>query len=87
MIKQSARHLYERGQTVLLDPNVRYFLKSDATFTVLAQLPPSGNDLQYRIKSAKEPHERVVLEHQLTRVPVGTDTAGEIFREKTSEKL
>jgi hypothetical protein len=31
-------------------------------------LPPEGNDFQYKIKSAAEPHERVAKESQLDRV-------------------
>jgi hypothetical protein len=30
-------------------------------------LPPEGDDFQYKIKSAAEPHERVVKESQLNR--------------------
>jgi hypothetical protein len=37
---------------------------------VLAQLPPLGSDLQYRIKSVKEAHQRVAAEHELVR-PLG----------------
>jgi hypothetical protein len=31
-------------------------------------LPPEGDEYQYRIKSANEPHERVVKESQMDRV-------------------
>jgi hypothetical protein len=31
-------------------------------------LPPEGDDHQYRIKNADEPHEQVVKESQLDRI-------------------
>ena len=37
-------------------------------YTVTQLLPPEGDDNQYRIKSAAEPHERVVKESQLNRI-------------------
>ena len=36
-------------------------------YKVTQLLPPEGDDRQYRIKSASEPHERVVKESQLNR--------------------
>jgi len=37
-------------------------------YKVTQLLPPHGDDQQYRIKSANEPHERVAKESQLARV-------------------
>jgi hypothetical protein len=34
-------------------------------YEVTQLLPPEGDVFQYRIKNAKEPHERVVKEHEL----------------------
>ena len=68
-IKHEPRvYLYEIGETVTLDIHAGYFRSGSDTFSVLAQLPPLGDDLQYRIKSVDEPYQRVVAEHQLTRV-------------------
>jgi hypothetical protein len=67
MIAPSISHLYQVGEMVVLDARAGYLLKPGAAFAVIAQLPPSGIDLQYRIKSIGEPYERVALEHQLTR--------------------
>jgi hypothetical protein len=67
MIASTVSHLYQVGETVILDSRAGYFLKPDTAFTVVAQLPPLGTDLQYRIKSIGERHERVALEHQLSR--------------------
>lgn len=61
-------HLYEIGETVTLDARVGCVRNVGDTFSVLAQLPPMGDDLQYRIKNVKEPYQRVVAENQLTRV-------------------
>ena len=35
-------------------------------YKITQLLPPDGDDFQYRIKSAAEPHERMVKESQLT---------------------
>jgi hypothetical protein len=37
-------------------------------YKIMQLLPPEGDDYQYRIKGANEPHERVVKESQLNRV-------------------
>ena len=37
-------------------------------YKVTHLLPPEGDDFQYRIKNASEPHERVVKESQLDRL-------------------
>jgi hypothetical protein len=34
---------------------------------ITQRLPPQGGDFQYRIKSANEPHDRVVKESELER--------------------
>ncbi len=68
MITKAASHLYQVGEKVKLDSRAGYFSKPDEAFTVLAQLPPLGSDLQYRIKRNDEPYQRVAAEHQLTRV-------------------
>jgi hypothetical protein len=65
MISQDTQYLFQPGDTVLLNTGLRHFLKVDAAFVIVARLPPLGTELQYRIKSVKEPYERVVLEHQI----------------------
>jgi hypothetical protein len=37
-------------------------------YEITQLLPPEGDDFQYKIKSAAEPHERVAKESQLDRV-------------------
>ncbi|MGO9135963.1 MAG: hypothetical protein ACLP8A_18225 [Methylovirgula sp.] len=76
----SDSHLYRVGEMVLLDMRAGHALKADASFTVLARLPPLGNEFQYRIKSIGEPYERVVLEHHLTRAVSREATADSFFK-------
>ena len=60
---------FKSGQTVLLCRN--QFNRSAATgeYKIVQQLPASdaGGELQYRIKSIREPHERVVKESDLEK--------------------
>jgi hypothetical protein len=60
-------HLYEIGEIVIFDPRGGYLQNPSEAFSVLAQLPPLGDDFQYRIKSVNEPYQRVAVEHQLMR--------------------
>jgi hypothetical protein len=62
-------HQYRVGQAVALDHG-GYIRRPSRPFTVVALMPPLGDALQYRIKSADEAYERVALEHDLTRVSV-----------------
>ena len=59
-------HKYKVGQSVHYTSNVmRRFGAANGDFRIVKLLPPEGDDLQYRIKSAAEPHERVAKESQL----------------------
>ena len=80
MIAATVGHLYRVGEPVILEARAGYAMKPDAVFTVVKQLPPSGRELQYRIKSVGEPYERVALENQLTRPPRRDGAAG-VFAE------
>lgn len=57
-------HRFHAGQTVRL---VRSSLRSaaDGEFKVVRPLPDDGGEMQYRIKSARELHDRVVKESDL----------------------
>lgn len=59
------RHIYSIGQHVSFDKQVGTYLKRAGVFTVTKLLPPLGAELQYRIKSEGEAHERVATEHEL----------------------
>ena len=56
-----SRHKFKIGQSV-------YYLgrqSASGTYQVTQLLPPEGDEFQYRIKNAREPHERVAREHEL----------------------
>jgi len=57
---------FRAGQTVRL---MRSWQRAaeDGEFRVVRPLPDDGGEPQYRIKSAREPHERVVKESDLRR--------------------
>jgi hypothetical protein len=57
---------FHTGQSVRL---VRSSLRSaaDGEFKIVRPLPEDGGEAQYRIKSVREPHERVVKESDLSR--------------------
>jgi len=56
-------HKYKNGQLV------KYLGRESAsgTYKITQLLPPEGDDFQYWIKKAREPHERVAKEHELGR--------------------
>jgi hypothetical protein len=62
-----SRYLFEVGEPVTLTPYSGAHLKTSNVYAISAQLPPLGDTLQYRVKCASEPYERVVAEHQLNR--------------------
>lgn len=61
-------HKFKVGQSVSFTSGPFGRGGSNGIYTITQLLPPEGDDYQYRIKSAREPHERVVKESQLNRV-------------------
>lgn len=62
-------------------------MKSDAVFTVIALLPPLGDDFQYKMKGIDEPYERVALEHHLTWAAQSCGaTADSFFKNLTGQR-
>lgn len=59
-------HKFKIGQRVNYTSGPFGSAKS-GTYTITQLLPPEGDEFQYRIKSAAEPHERVAKENQLDR--------------------
>jgi hypothetical protein len=57
-------HKFKVGQAVNYMPPFGASVANSA-YTVTQLLPLEGDDFQYRIKSADEPHERVAKESQL----------------------
>jgi hypothetical protein len=60
-------HRFSPGQSVRLSRGYPYRDAAEGSYQVILQLPQSDGDYQYRIKSAREPHERVVRERELER--------------------
>ncbi len=75
------KHIFSIGQFVRLDARVGVSLDPAVVYTVRAQLPPLGEDLQYRIRNEREKHERVVLERQIKL----SEPAGEAQLARVSE--
>jgi hypothetical protein len=61
-------HKFKIGQSVSFSSGAFGRGGTNSIYKVTQLLPADGEDYQYRIKSAVEPHERVVKESQLSRV-------------------
>ena len=61
-------HKFKVGQSVRFTSAPFGRGGTSGIYKITQLLPPEGEDYQYRIKSANEPHERVVKESQLDRV-------------------
>jgi hypothetical protein len=61
----SEHHRFKVGQSVHYSSNVMHRFATRGSFKIVQLLPPEGDERQYRIKSASEPHERVAKESQL----------------------
>jgi hypothetical protein len=61
-------HKFKIGQSVSFTSAPFGRGGASGIYKVTQLLPPEGRDYQYRIKSANEPHERVVKESQLDRI-------------------
>ena len=60
-------HKFQVGQTVELVGGRRHVTTSAVGYKIVRQLPESDGEGSYRIKSAHENFERVVIESQLVR--------------------
>jgi hypothetical protein len=60
-------HKYRIGQVVQLIPSISRNVPG-GSFEITKQLPESGGEFEYRIKSMNEQHERVVRESKLQGV-------------------
>jgi hypothetical protein len=59
---------FRPGQTVRLARSFPYKSAADGDYKIVSQLPDDGRELQYRVKSVREPHERVVKESDLAKI-------------------
>jgi hypothetical protein len=60
-------HKFKIGQSVNYTSRPFGAGNASGVYKITQLLPPEGDDFQYRIKSAAEPHERVVKESELDR--------------------
>jgi len=60
-------HKYKIGQTVTYRSGPYGARNVGNTYTVTQLSPPEGDDFQYKINNAAEPHERVAKESQFSR--------------------
>ncbi len=59
------RHKFAVGETVEFLPGRNDLHVPPGSYTVVRQLPVDGNDWQYRVKNARDGHERIMRESQL----------------------
>jgi hypothetical protein len=58
---------FRSGQTVRLSRGLLHRSAADGEYKIIQELPESSGEQQYRIKSGREPHERVVKESDLEK--------------------
>ena len=68
MEDQLSNHRFKIGQTVSYTSGPHGRGSTSGVYKITQLMPQEGDDRQYRIKSANEPHERVVKESQIARV-------------------
>ena len=62
-----SNHKFKIGQSVNYTSGPFGAASVSGVYKITRLLPPEGDDFQYKIKSAAEPHERVAKESQLDR--------------------
>jgi hypothetical protein len=58
-------HRFSVGRMVRLSQAVRLRNAAPGSYEVLAQLPDRDGEFQYRLKSDREPYQRIAKEHEL----------------------
>jgi hypothetical protein len=59
-------HKFKVGDTVFLEGSLNV---PSGAYVIIRQLPERNGEFEYQIKSAREPHNRVVRETQLSATP------------------
>jgi hypothetical protein len=59
-------HKFKIGDTVFLEGSLNV---PSGACVIIRQLPERNGEVEYQIKSAREPHDRVVRESQLNATP------------------
>jgi hypothetical protein len=67
MEKRMNGHRFRLGQKVQFTRGYPYRNFAEGPYEIVRQLPDSDGEFHYRIKSVREPHERVVKESELER--------------------
>ena len=62
------RHKFQIGQTVFLSPSFGLNMPGGA-YIVTKKLPERDGEYVYQVKSANEPHQRIVRESEMSDVP------------------
>jgi len=65
---QPEAHVFKVGQRVRLKSRFGAGVKAPEYYRVTATMPPVGGELQYRIRSDEERHDRVATQDNLERV-------------------
>jgi hypothetical protein len=71
-------HIFHVGDKVLLRPHFASRTAASNVYTVKAQLPPLGDQHQYRVRCDSESYERVAVEDQLSPV-TDNPSASDLF--------
>jgi hypothetical protein len=58
-------HRFSVGRMVRLSQAVRLRNAAPGSYEVLAQFPDRDGEFQYRLKSDREPYQRIAKEHEL----------------------
>jgi len=58
---------FRSGETVRLLRNLSLRAAAEGEFKIVRELPDEGGETQYRVKSEREPHDRVVKESDLEK--------------------
>ncbi len=66
-----SEHKFAVGQNVQFQPNWPLDKTTGGQFTIVRLYPKTGNTPQYRIKSKRDGHERMVSEDRLDRLRLG----------------
>jgi hypothetical protein len=59
---------FRSGQTVRLSRSLLHRSPAAGEYKIIRLLPDDGGEQQYRVKSVREPHERVVKESDLEKI-------------------
>jgi hypothetical protein len=57
---------FRSGQTVRLSRSLPYKSVADGDYKVVSAFPESDGEQRYRVRSVREPHDRVVREDDMT---------------------